>query len=128
VSLFRLTPQREAVLDVVRRATDHPTALQILNRVRQGTPSIGVATVYRALDLLVAHGAIKELTLGDRGSARYDGNPKPHQHVRCTRCGRVADVSIELPRAAASAAEAASGFTVTSYDVQFSGVCAECTR
>lgn len=126
MAAFRLTPQRAAVLQVVRAAHDHPTARDILARVRALLPGIGFATVYRTLDLLVAHGQVLELALGDATSTRYDGNTHPHQHVLCTSCGAAADVSVELPPGAASAAQAASGFAVTGCDVQFLGLCRGC--
>ncbi len=124
---FRLTPQRLAVLEVVGRSRDHPTARDIFARVRAVLPGIGFATVYRALSLLVAHGQVLELTLGDATSARYDGNTRPHQHVLCTSCGAAADVDVELPPTTASAAEDATGFAITGYGVQFLGLCPNCT-
>jgi len=49
---LRLTPQRRAVLDVLRECDDHPTAADVLTRVRRRHPGIGAATVYRSLALL----------------------------------------------------------------------------
>jgi Fur family transcriptional regulator, peroxide stress response regulator len=125
---FRLTPQRLAVFEVVRDSHDHPTAREIFTRVRALRPGIGFATVYRALSLLVAHGQVLELTLGEATSTRYDGNTRQHQHVLCTSCGKAADVNVDLPPTATSDAQAASGFAVTSYDVQFLGLCRDCDR
>lgn len=125
---FRLTPQRAAVLDVVREATDHPTAREIYRRVRARQAGIGFATVYRTLNLLVAHGEILELNLGDGAVARYDGNTGQHDHVLCMDCGAAADVRIELPAQAQIQAEADSGFTVTGYELQFMGRCRDCLR
>lgn len=123
---FRMTPQRAAVLAAVRAAADHPSARDIYARVRRELPSIGVATVYRTLDLLVAHRQILELQLGDGAVARYDGNTGPHDHVTCTVCGAVADVHVRLPEAALEDAASASGFRVEGYDLQFVGRCPDC--
>lgn len=124
---FRLTPQRAAVLDVVRRSDDHPSAREIFTRVREQQPGIGFATVYRTLNLLVEHGMVLELTLGGASSARYDGNTGPHHHVLCVDCGAAVDVSVDLPEGTAQAAEAASGFHVASYALQFLGRCRDCS-
>lgn len=126
MAAFRLTPQRAAVLEVVRDSHEHPTARDIFARVAQVLPGIGFATVYRALDLLVAEGEVRALTLGDSTSTRYDGNTDPHQHVLCISCGATADVRLELPPAAAATAQRQSGFTVTGYDMQFLGRCPAC--
>lgn len=114
------------MLDVVRASPDHPTARDIFARVRALRPGIGFATVYRALALLAANGLVRELVLGDGASVRYDGDTRPHSHVLCTGCGATADVSVELPAEAGAAVSAASGFSVTGYDVRFEGRCRDC--
>lgn len=124
---FRLTPQRAAVLDTVRQAQDHPTARDVYQRVRRRVPGIGFATVYRALNLLADHGQVLELQLGDEAVARYDGNVSRHDHVICSNCGAVADVRVELPGRVTVEATVASGFTVDSYELRFSGRCPSCS-
>lgn len=123
---LRLTPQRQAVLDVLRAATDHPTAAEVFERVRRVVPGIGAATVYRTLGRLVQSGQARELTLGDGTSARYDGTARPHQHVVCDHCGRAVDVDLPVPDAALAGVAAATDFVLTGYDLQFRGVCAGC--
>ncbi|HEY8339038.1 MAG TPA: transcriptional repressor [Egibacteraceae bacterium] len=123
---FRLTPQRAAVLDAVRSASDHPTARDIYRRVKSRLPGIGFATVYRTLNLLVEHGEILELQLGDDPVARYDGNVGHHDHVVCTDCGRIGDLSVPLPDEVLAEAQDRSGFAVTTYELQFHGRCADC--
>ncbi|MDX6287943.1 MAG: Fur family transcriptional regulator, peroxide stress response regulator [Frankiales bacterium] len=128
---LRLTPQRRAVLEVLRGCTDHPTAAEVIDRVRHQHPGIGAATVYRSLGLLVESGQALELSLGDGASARYDGNTTHHDHVVCDTCGRAVDV----PRLTASPITTAArgiahdtGFDVTGYDLRFHGLCADCQR
>jgi Fe2+ or Zn2+ uptake regulation protein len=126
---LRLTPQRRAVLDALRASTDHPTAAEVLDRVRAVDPGIGAATVYRTLALLVASGDAVELTLGSGASARYDGNTSSHDHVVCDGCGRAVDIA---PVAAApvrrvtTAVEERTGFTLTGYDLRLHGRCPSC--
>ncbi len=114
------------MLDVVRHAGDHPTARDIYQRVRRRRPGIGFATVYRALNLLVAHREVLELQLGDDAVARYDGNTSHHDHVVCPGCGAVADLSVRLPADVNARAAAATGFAVTGYDLRFEGRCPDC--
>jgi Fur family ferric uptake transcriptional regulator/Fur family peroxide stress response transcriptional regulator len=126
---LRLTPQRQAVLDVLRSCYDHPTAADVLERVRRQHPGIGAATVYRSLALLVDSGEALELNLGDGASARYDGNTSHHDHVVCADCGR----AIDIPRNTASAPNISglarrTGFAITGYDLQFHGRCPDCRK
>lgn len=125
---FRLTPQRAAVLAVVRGSRDHPSARDIYRRVRTRMPGIGFATVYRTLNLLAAHGEILELQLGDGAVARYDGNTGSHEHVYCVDCGAAVDVHVALPDEATALAARASGFEVLGHELQFRGRCGSCAQ
>jgi Fur family ferric uptake transcriptional regulator/Fur family peroxide stress response transcriptional regulator len=122
---LRLTPQRQAVLDVLLASHDHPTAQDVFDRVRHTTPGIGAATVYRALNLLVEQGHALELDLGD-AAARYDANTARHDHVVCARCGAAADVDAPLPPRLAEAVAKVTGFAVTTHDLVFRGLCPTC--
>jgi Fe2+ or Zn2+ uptake regulation protein len=124
----RMTPQRRAVLDVLHASPDHPTAAEVLHRVRRRQPGVGAATVYRALALLVEQGRALELSLGDGSSARYDGNVDRHDHVVCTSCGRAVDVDTALPTDAVRALAQDTGFSISGYDLQFRGQCPDCSR
>lgn len=87
----RLTKQRAAVFDLLRRAEHHPTAEDVYRRVKETVPSISLATVYKALEALVDSGLASKL-VGANGSARYDGRGDRHYHLRCLRSGIVHDL------------------------------------
>ena len=71
----RCTPQRLAVYDHLSRDDRHPTAEDVYNAVKLSIPNVSLATVYKALETLVACNLASKLTAGD-GSARYDARPK----------------------------------------------------
>ena len=123
---FRATRQREAVLAAVRASDQHPTAEDIHHAVQSTAPGLGVATVYRALDLLAAHGLVRELHLAGDPVARYDATVDDHQHVVCTNCGRAFDVAASLPPTLLRSAAEQSGVRVTSYELEFRGRCGDC--
>ena len=90
---MRCTPQRLAVYDQLSRALHHPTAEEIFQAVRSTIPKISLATVYKALEALVAIGAATRLTVSEgTGSARYDARSEDHYHFRCLRTGMVHDL------------------------------------
>lgn len=121
---FRLSKQRMLILEELRKVDTHPTADEVYDMVRKTLPRISLGTVYRNLEFLCSKGlAIK---VGPAGSQkRFDGNPRPHAHVRCLRCGRVADVhqdcDVRMP-----GEEQACGFMVTGVNVEFTGFCPDC--
>jgi Fur family ferric uptake transcriptional regulator/Fur family peroxide stress response transcriptional regulator len=121
----RLTPQRRAVLDVLRHSSDHPTALEVYERVRAQAAGIGAATVYRSLALLVATGQARELNF-DNGAARYDANIDRHDHLVCLGCGSATDIQSPIPPAALAEIASDSGYAVAGYDLQFRGICPDC--
>ena len=122
----RQTPQRRAVLDVLRASDDHPTAADVYQRVRRAAPGIGAATVYRTLALLVATGQARELSLGDEHTSRYDANTARHDHLVCDRCHRAVDVDVPVPDGLLPRLADRTGFSITSYDLQFHGLCPAC--
>jgi Fur family peroxide stress response transcriptional regulator len=88
---WRCTPQRLAVYAHLSRADHHPTAEEVYQGVKTTIPNISLATVYKALETLVASGLATKLSAGD-GSARYDARRDHHYHLRCLRSGAVQDL------------------------------------
>jgi len=124
----RLTPQRRAVLEAVRRAPIHPDACWVYDQVRRRLPNISLGTVYRSLAVLEEAGLIQELSQGG-GPTRYDGNVEAHQHVVCSQCGRVVDVDVgELGELRRVVARSAGFAEVVGERLEFYGRCSECAN
>lgn len=124
---LKATPQRLAVLRALSETVAHPTAEAVHRAVQPLRPGTSLATVYNVLNLLAREGLILELTMADAAS-RFDYTARPHAHIVCTGCGRVADVEVPVPVEAASQAEQASGFKVDSVRLDFRGLCPDCLR
>ena len=123
---LRLTPQRRAVLDVLRGCDDHPTAAEVFDRVRSVSPGIGAATVYRALGRLVETGQALELSLDGAPAARYDANTTRHDHLVCQGCGAAVDLDAPVPDVVVDAVAERTGWHVGAYDLTFHGRCPTC--
>lgn len=77
----RVTRQRLAILHVLREATDHPRAEDILSRARAQDPSVSQATVYRTLAVLEKSGTVLRNEF-DGAGARYElANRDHHDHL-----------------------------------------------
>ena len=122
---MRLTDQRQVLLEELRKVTTHPTAGELHDMVRQRLPRIGLATVYRNLELLSEYGFIRILGFGGE-QKRFDGNPAPHYHIRCINCGRVDDILIPLIEDLDAQAEDCCNYTIMGHQLEFSGICADC--
>jgi len=123
-----LPPNYRTVLDVVVQAGpgSHLTAQQLWARARTLRPSIGFATVHRALIRLHEAGAVMKLDLPGEASAVYEPAALPHAHFRCTECGAIADLTYAVPAGTIRALSQRHGIAIERETVTFSGRCAGC--
>jgi Fur family peroxide stress response transcriptional regulator len=77
---FKVTPQRLAVLFAVIGKKNHPSAEQIIDRVKKSNPNIAVGTVYKILEAFVDHGILNKVKTGG-DSMRYDPILEKHHHL-----------------------------------------------
>jgi Fur family ferric uptake transcriptional regulator len=125
---YRMTRQRAAVLSALQqfcRSGTHPTTDEVYIEVRRTMPRISLATVYRNLDVLAQQGHVQKLDLAC-SPVRFDGDPSPHMHIRCVRCGRVDDLDgihldIKNPDT-----DLSRGYEVIAVRAEFVGVCPTC--
>ena len=90
---YRMTPQRQLILDAVCEVGGHASPESVCERVQQRSTVVNRATVYRTLTFLCEVGLVTS-TLGSSGHLEYEiVGPKQHHHLVCQECG----VSVELP-------------------------------
>ena len=122
--MIRQTKQRQAILEVIERSHDHPTAAQVYERVQRILPGVGYATVYRNLGALAADDLVQEIRLGE--VTQYDRRTDRHDHAVCSRCGKLQDLTVTLSPEAIKGAIEQSGFEVSGYHTEFWGLCSDC--
>jgi Fur family ferric uptake transcriptional regulator len=91
---YRVTPQREMIVEVIAHGGRHITAEEAFDQVRTRTRAINIATVYRTLDLLVEEGLASRADLGGGGGVYATVEHGPHVHLVCRQCGQVIDVDV----------------------------------
>jgi Fe2+ or Zn2+ uptake regulation protein len=124
----RSTRQLAATYEVLAASTDHPTAEQMLDRVRRVIPRVSLGTVYRNLDKLRNQGRLRTVWLGG-GVAHYDAVLEPHDHFVCEACGSVLDLSTSRGGAARGRPRDAlrrRGYVVRWQTTAVYGVCPAC--
>ncbi len=119
---------RAAVIDLLGAQPCALTAQEIEDALRAQGRSVGRASVYRVLELLVEHGAVGRLEVG-QGIARYeavDPGGEHHHHLVCRRCGDL--VPFGDPGLERSIERLANrlGFRVDDHEVVLRGACARC--
>jgi Fur family peroxide stress response transcriptional regulator len=117
---LKLTAPRRVILEALEGDRSHPSAEQVLARVRKRRPGISFTTVYATLEALVRHGLLSRVT-ADPSRARFDTVTAAHDHVVCDRCGTIRDVA--APR---RSLRGPRGFRVSRVQVEFHGTCGAC--
>ncbi len=132
---LKVTTQRVAILEVLsNRPDEHLTAEEIYDCVKEMFPDIGLATVYRTIQVLSELKLIDKLNLDD-GYTRYEiGNRNleskshHHHHLICLECGQVFTFQDDLLEKLEDKIEETMGFTVVNHEVKLYGTCSECKK
>lgn len=127
---YKLTPQRRAVLNVIiDNEGKHLSTEEIYDIVKKECPEIGLATVYRTLQLLEKMGLVCRMNFDD-GCNRYEliheDEDHQHHHLVCINCGNVEEVEGDLLETLEEKIEQKYDFKITNHSVKFFGYCSKC--
>ena len=129
---YKMTPQRKEILKIFVEHPDshHMSAEDVYSILREKESEIGLATVYRALDLLSELGILVHVDFGD-GCARYELNtadPKVHHHhhLICVKCKKVIEFEEDLLDDLEATIAEESDFQILNHEVKFFGYCKDC--
>ena len=117
---LRPTKQRTSVYEVILKKKDHPTADEVLLRVRKELPTISLATVYNCLETLVDCGLVRQVNF-DRAPTRFCPNLTPHAHFKCTKTGEIFDLPMDPNTVDHLKNILPKGFTAENFDLSFVG-------
>jgi Fe2+ or Zn2+ uptake regulation protein len=121
---LRVTPQRQVIYSLLADKPSHPTVEAVHEAVIAVLPTVSLRTVYQVLHDLEAIGEIGLVQVGN-GPLRVDTRPERHGHLRCTKCGQLHDVDVDLSGLVLPDAQR-RGFAVEGAEVIFSGHCPMC--
>ncbi len=126
----RLTPQREAVIQVLMsHDAGHLSAEEIYLHTKKLLPEIGLATVYRSLELLEKLSVVYKLEYGD-GQSRYElvrsNEEHYHHHLICQGCGAISEFNDDLLGDIEARIAEEADFEVTDHCLRFFGYCSKC--
>lgn len=131
---LKVTNQRLLVLETMAdHAGEHLTAEEIYDLVRIHYPEIGLATIYRTVQVLVDLQLIDKVSL-DEGCCRYElgaldrDSGHHHHHAICTRCRQVFSLEDDLLDDLEETLEKTMGFHVVDHEVKLYGYCRECNN
>ncbi len=131
---LKVTNQRLLVLETIAaRPGEHLTAEEIYELARGKYPEIGLATIYRTVQVLVDLDVIDKVSFDD-GFVRYElgdageDSRHHHHHAICQKCGKVISFEGDLLETLEQALYDSLGFVVRDHEVKLMGYCKECAK
>jgi Fur family ferric uptake transcriptional regulator len=123
---YRVTEPRRAVAGLIASRRGHFTAAEIAADARRRRVSVGRATIFRTLDLLLEVGAVERLDLPNGEHAYVACQPTHHHHVVCSRCGRTREIDDAGLRAFVDDVARRTGYAIDAHRLELFGLCPAC--
>ncbi len=129
---YKLTYQRKAILKVIMDFNmEHLSCDEIFSYVNKDYPEIGIATIYRTLQLFEKLNIVYKVDFGD-GFSRYELNDGDgdhhHHHLICLKCGKILEVQMDLLESLEKEIERSENFKILDHSVKFYGFCDKCNN
>ena len=131
----RITRPRQVVLDILQKVKRHLTVKNIYIAVHKIYPEVGLASIYRNLELFVDKGIVSKYDFGDnqtRYELAYGPGETHHHHLICKNCNKVIDYSEcidkekELLKRREKNLANKYGFKIEGHSIDFFGLCNKC--
>lgn len=126
---YKITSARRAVLSALQQSGGHLTSADVLTQVEAQDPTIGRASVFRALELLTGLAIIRPtflkastptyVLMSERGH---------HSHIVCTQCARIVELDECVVDSLTDQIEANYRIRLTGHLLEFYGTCEECNQ
>lgn len=119
---FKITPQRELIINIMLNSDGYLSVREIYERVKSSFPQVSLDTVYRNLSLLKDINVLSEATIGN--NIMYEIHKDMHEHImKCLKCGKIFELDIcpiDLCR------NKLDGFEVVDHKIEITGYCKNC--
>ena len=124
-----VTSQRLVIAELLLHSPGHLSADDVASQLAAKGHDVGLATVYRTLDLLVASGLVVERDFGE-GFHRFEPSRDigHHYHLRCTVCGGVTEFKDDRIDEIIRTSARTRGFVPSRHRLLIHGTCRECRK
>ena len=127
---YKLTSQREDILKVlIENQNQHFRADTLLKKVKEKNPDIGLATIYRNLELFCELDITNELDF-DSSYKYYELNldENHHHHLVCVNCDKIIEFNDEVLEKFEKKVEEKYDFEIVNHQIKFYGICKDCSK
>ena len=120
----RNTKQRQVILSIIQQAQGPVSVNEIATQLENTEHNIGIATIYRTVNLLQENDLLQCVRLQDAVQRYEPANIPHHHHFSCRLCDKVYDIKgcfLHLHEPQLN-----EGHSIESHEITFSGVCRDC--
>jgi len=122
---MKLTRSQQIVLELIQQLNQAISAQDIYTQLRQQEQNMGLATVYRSLEVLKTQSLIKGITLPN-GEAIYSLMPSDRHHLNCLNCGSLIQIDSCPLHNLNTSLEQSYNFKIQYHTLEFFGLCSIC--
>jgi Fur family ferric uptake transcriptional regulator len=124
----RLPKNYQLVLDVLAEHAvgRHVTIADVHILAKTRRSSIGLSTIYRALERLEAQALVCKIVVPGGDTAHYEMAADSHAHFHCEACGRLEDIEYRVPPTTVKRLARSRDVSVREASVYLRGRCAAC--
>ncbi len=127
---YKLTKQRKDILKVfIKNRHKHYNAEELYMEVKKINPEVGLATIYRTLELFCKLGILNQLDFNSTYK-RYELNIKDehHHHLICVKCGHITEFNDRMLESFEEKIETEHKFDIINHRIKFYGLCHKCSQ
>jgi len=122
-----MTPQRHAILHILKATRRHLSPAQVYNLAHETVPGLTEPTVYRTLEFL-AENNIVQSGVGAGGHLVYEIAEEQHHHLVCRECGAEVEIGQSRLQSFFADLEVETGFQCVGSHITFFGLCPACQK
>jgi len=125
---LKYTEQREIILKTLYDSKKHLLPDELLGYVRKNNPkmNIGIATIYKTLNLLESFNMVNTITTEQKHTLYEINNKSHHDHMICTKCDKIYEFENERIENLQIEVANKYNFKLTKHIMQLFGICEKC--
>ncbi|WP_348518985.1 Fur family transcriptional regulator [Campylobacter sp. CCS1377] len=127
---LKYTKQREVLLKTLYHSDTHYTPESLYMEIKKVEPelNLGIATVYRTLNLLEEAEMVTSISFGSAGKKFELANKPHHDHMICKNCGLIVEFENPIIERQQSLIAKEHNFKLTGHLMQLYGICGACNQ
>ncbi|WP_028709390.1 Fur family transcriptional regulator [Propionicicella superfundia] len=122
---LRRTRQRAALATLLAGSSEFKTAQDLHGELMAAGEQVGIATVYRTLQLMADAGELDAIRTADGHAAYRSCSTRHHHHLICRDCGKTVEIQAPDFETWAGEIARANGFTDIAHELELFGRCAD---